>query len=283
MKIKLNVVKTMFAIAILYTLNANAHSRYILPSHTVLSGEDTQYVSISASISNDIFHPDMALGDDGNGKVTGPLKEIFKGLNYSVTEPDGQTKQMIWHAFARNSVADLELKKEGTYKVEIEQPTLLMTNFKGANGNPARVFGEAPLPKDATDIVKRQINSRVVTYVTYNKPNKTALAPTGKGLELSCESHPNDIFVNEEGHFRLLLNGHPASNLELSITKSGTKHRNQREKIRIKTDKDGYFEIKFSESGFYLLEAEKEVKAEPGESVNYHSFSLYLTIEVFPE
>ncbi len=284
MKNKLKLVNAILLIAVmLYTVNSSAHSRYLLPSHTVLSGEETQFVTLSASISNDIFHHDMPLGDDGNGRVVDPLKTMFKQLNYIVTEPDGQTKQMDWYAFARHSVADLELKKSGTYKVVIEQPALLMTTFKEEDGNPGRVFGEMHIPKGATDIVKRQINGKVVSYVTYNKPNKTALTPTGNGLELSGESHPNDLFVNEEGTFRLLLNGQAASDVQIYMTKAGTKHRNQREKLGLITDKNGNFNINLSEPGFYLLEAELEMPAKLGSSIDYFTYSLYVTFEVFPE
>ena len=281
---RLNIVKIiLFVVTALLNVNAQAHSRYIIPTHTVLSGEKAQHVTLSASISNDIFHHDMPLGDDGNGAVSGPLKEIFKKLNYMVTEPDGQKKPMTWHAYARHSVADLTMEKSGTYQVSIEQPALRMTTFKKADGKPGRAFGAMQPPKDATDIVKREVSARVVSYVTYNKPNRTALMPTGKGLELSGESHPNDLFVNEEGHFRLLLNGESAGNVQISMTKAGTKHRNQREKRSIVTDTNGYFNLKFSAPGFYLLEAEKDIKADSESTIDYYHHSLFITLEVFPE
>ncbi len=54
----------------LYSLGANAHGRWIVPSHTILSGENPEYVSLDFSISNDIFHPDIPYG----GK---PLAMLF--------------------------------------------------------------------------------------------------------------------------------------------------------------------------------------------------------------
>lgn len=280
----LHVVKiSLIMLATAASVNAYAHGRYILPTHTILSGEKAQQVTFSASISNDVFRHDMPLGDSGNGNVSGQLKEIFKRLNYVVIGPDGKKTSMDWHAYARQSIADLTLEKSGTYQIAIEQPALIMTTFKKEDGKRGRVFGDTQPPKNATDIAKREVSAKVVTYVSYNKPNKTALTPTGKGLELSGDSHPNDLFVNEEGHFQLLLNGEGASDIKLSITRAGTKHRNQREEVNIATNKDGTFNHKFSEAGFYLLEAKKEIKASPDAAIQTYHHSLYITLEVFPE
>jgi len=266
------------------SLAAHAHSRYILPTHTVLSGEGKAAVTFSASISNDIFHHDMPLGADGpTNNMPKPLQEIFKSLQTVVTQPNGQKEAMTWHAFARQSVSDLNLNAPGTYQISINQPKLLVTTFKKENGEPDRVFGSIPLPKNATDIVKREINAKTICYVTLNKPNKTALKPQGKGLELAGDSHPNDLFVNEKSSFRLLLNGKGVKNAALSLTKAGTKHRNQRNKITKETDKNGYFNITFDEPGFYLLEAEQHMKAAPGGAIDIRHHNLYITLEVFPE
>lgn len=284
MNYRLHFVKVLLVIlAATASVNAYAHGRYILPSHTVLSGEEAQHVTFSASVSNDVFHHDMPLGDDGNGNVSERRKEFFKRLNYVVIGPDGERKPMRWHAYARQSIADLTLEKSGTYQIAMEQAPLVMTTFKKEDGKRGRVFGDTQPPKDATNIAKREVSAKVITYVSYNKPNKTALTPTGEGLELSGESHPNDLFVNEEGQFQLLLDGKGASDVKLSIIKSGTKHRNQREEVSITTNKDGTFNHKFSEAGFYLLEAKKEIKADPGADIQTYHHSLFITLEVFPE
>lgn len=281
---KLNLVKTTFVAAItLFALNVSAHSRYMLPSHTVLSGDKAQFVTVSASISNDIFHHDMPLGDDGKGKVSPPLREIFKRIQTTVTGPDGKLSHVTWHAYARQSVADVEVKKSGTYRISMVQPTLLMTTFKKADGKRGRAFGNVKLPEGVTDVKKSEVSGRVESYVTYNKPNKTALTPVGEGLELAGDSHPNDLFVNEEGHFRLLFNGKGTSSAKVTLVRAGTNHRNDRNKLNITTDKDGYFNINFAQPGFYLLEADIKIKGKPGAEISAYSNSLYVTLEVFPE
>lgn len=275
---------TIFLCSLSVSLTAHAHSRYVLPSHTVLSGEGVASVTLSSSISNDIFHHDMPFGDDGSAQnISIPLKQMFQSLNTTVTHPNGQTSEMNWHAYARQSIADLNINASGTYQVSIKQPKLLITSFKKENGQPGRVFGTTPIPQNVTDIIKREINASALCYISFNKPNKTALMPKGKGLELAGDSHPNDLFVNEGNSFRLLMNGKGVKNSALSFTKSGSKHRNQRKKITKTTDENGYFNITFSEPGFYLLEAEQNIDAIAGAPVDSYHHSLYITLEVFPE
>jgi hypothetical protein len=266
-----------------YAATSAAHSRYVLPSHTLLSGEETQKVTLSASISNDIFHPDMPFGADDTSHVPMPLKALFKQLKSSVTDPDGEVVPLGWQAYARNSVADVMLPKSGTYRISVIQPPLPMTTFTLSNGDDGRVFGDGVLPENISNVVKRNVSARVETYVTHNKVNKTALLSSGSGLELAGDSHPNDLFVNEDNSFQLLFDGKGVENVDISLTKAGTKHRNKRNEAHVITQKDGYFTVLVEEAGFYLLEAEYTLKGDSGSEVDFHHHSLYVTLEVFPE
>ena len=61
---KLRLLKTALIGAVTFTAIASgyaqAHARWLMPSHTSLSGEKTHYVMIDASISNELFSPDKA-------------------------------------------------------------------------------------------------------------------------------------------------------------------------------------------------------------------------------
>lgn len=279
---KLRVIIFM-VLSFVFGGGASAHSRYILPSHTVLSGEEVQSTSLVASISNDIFHPDMPFGDNGKGVVPMPMQAMFKHLKTIVIDPKGEINMMDWQAFARFSVADLKMKESGTYRVSTVQPPISMTTFKQENGNPGRVFGENPLPEGATEVINRSVSSRVETYISKNKPNRMALTIQGTGLELESEGHPNDLFANEEGRFRLLFNGESVGGVKISLTRSGTNHRNQRNETEVVSDEKGYFNLSLSEAGFYLLEAEHTVKGAPQADIDFHHYSLFVTLEFFAE
>ncbi|GGP59408.1 DUF4198 domain-containing protein [Shewanella saliphila] len=280
--------KLYFAAAVVAAMGissmASAHERFVLPSHTVLSSESTQFVTLTSSISNDIFHPDRPLGNNEKGIDSGELAPLFNVLQTKVTSPDGQlTDSIQWQAFHRLSVADVELQKTGTYRIAIVQPDIAMTTYKDAKQAYQRKFGKNPtLPSDATDIVRRTTASSVATYISLNQPSK--LAPTGSGLELSGDTHPNDLFVAESASFQLLFDGKPSDeNTLVKVIKGGTRHRNYRAETIVQLDKEGRFEWTPAESGFYLLVAEKEVKVQQPAEVDVKHFSLNLTLEVFAE
>ena len=275
----------LFSTLIVLAPASFGHARFILPSHTILSGDKVQSVSLISSISNDIFHPDRALGDNGKGNVEPQLADLFNMLQADVITPDGKTSHSAsWQAFARMSVADLLIEKSGTYRISLVQPEVHMTTFKDAEGKPSRTFGLMQnIPEGATDIVKRASSSRVETFISYNQPNRASVKPVGKGLGLGGETHPNDLFTGETVNFQLFFNGKPAGEgVNAHFVLGGTRHRNQRSPIDITTDKDGKFSVEFPEAGFYIMEAEYAKKGDDNKIDMYH-YGLYLTLEVFPQ
>jgi uncharacterized GH25 family protein len=76
---KLSITTSFVAIAatLAVSFSASAHRAWVLPSSTVLSGEEA-YVTFDAAISNTIFHPDhFAMNTD----------------DLVVTAPNGETKE----------------------------------------------------------------------------------------------------------------------------------------------------------------------------------------------
>lgn len=241
---------------------------------------------MTASISNDQFHPDKPLGDNGHGTVPEDLKKMFSLLQSSVILPDGQIKPgPTWQAYGRFSAADQLIDQDGTYKIVLAQPATTMTTFKHADGNPGRIFGPSPvLPENTTDVVRRVITSRVETFISKNTPTPVSLLAGEKGIVLGGDSHPNDLFAGETGSFALTFNGQPLEQAaEVHIVAGGTRHRNQRNEIKITTSSQGEFEASFPEAGFYLLEVEVSLPGEKNSAVDMYHHSLYVTLEVFPQ
>jgi hypothetical protein len=286
--LKPNQLTTVFCFCIfsLFSSLGYAHARYILPSHTILSGQAPQYVTLSASISNDIFHPDKPLGNNGGGVVNPFLQGIFQFIKPTITLPDGSlSDNILWQAYARQSVADLKLEQSGTYKISFIQSPTPLTTFTNAEGEKSRQFGEqVPMPSGATDIVRHTVHSRVETYITHNAPSEAALKASGQGLEVLPLTHPNDLFVGEPAQFQLLLNGkHLPQGIEVELTREGTRHRNQRGIQHLTTDPQGNVTVDFDQAGFYLLEVEYTEPGLPDSGIKFQHHSLYLTLEVSPE
>lgn len=263
-----------------------AHERYMVPSHTVLSGDKAQYVTLTSSISNAIFHPDRPFGDNGKGVEVGDLKTLFELLNAEVITPTGKVDNSTqWQAFQRMSVADVAVAESGTYRISLVQGDVAMTTFKKADGTPWRLFGpNAKLPEGATDIVRRTTSSRVETFVSVNEPNLAAVKATGFGLELGGKTHPNDLFAGETAEFKLIFNGKALDQkAHVKVIKAGTRHRNDRNEKTLPVNSDGTFTFTPETAGFYFISAETKVEIPQPADVDVKHYSLYLTLEVFPE
>ncbi|MCM2679410.1 DUF4198 domain-containing protein [Echinimonas agarilytica] len=263
-----------------------AHERFVVPTHTLLSGDAPQSVNVVGSISNDIFHPDKPLGDTSNGDHVPRLKALFEMLDYWVVQPDGRvTDTTRWEAFSRLSVADVELLKSGTHRVSLSQPETRMTTFVKADGTPSRVFGDKPeIPEGATDIVRRESQSRVETFVTLNEPTTGAVKPMGIGIEIGGEQHPNDLFVGETATFQLFFEGKPlVGEAKATLIKGGTRHRNDRNEQVLVVGKDGSFSFTATEAGFYFLNLTTQIDVTQPADVDVKHATLYLTLEVFPQ
>lgn len=262
---------------------SHGHGRYVLPSHTQVSGDEPQSISLTASISNDLFHPDKPLGNEAGGKVNRFLQGLFDVLESSVILPDGTRQPMQWRAFQRFSAADLTLEQSGTHRVQLRQPTTHMLTFQQANGERDRRFGpDAKAPDGATNITRRTIASTVVSYVSHNQ--SSAPARTGEGLELGGGSHPNDLFAGEEAHFTLTLDGKAlTAPAKVHFVQGGTRHRNQRDAIELETSANGAFSLPLKHAGMHWLEVEYSRDGQPDSRVDVHHHTLYVTLEVFAQ
>src|SRR5690606_17924248 len=136
----------------------------------------------------------------------------------------------------------------GTYKLAVLNDGL-MASYK-LGDEKKRWRGKAEdfakgIPSDASDVNVTRSVSRMEVFVTAGKPSDTVLKPTNQGLELVPVTHPNDLFAGEAANFRFLLDGKPAANLEVTVIPGGIRYRDQLNEIKVKTDKDGKFSVKW--------------------------------------
>lgn len=258
---------------------AQAHARWLVPSHTNLSGQEDHAIALDISISNDIFHADRSYGNATDKVSPGRSKPQL-----IATAPDGSRSDAIAYVdLLRKSAAGLKLDQSGTYRIGLEQPAALMTFYKDANGERRRVFAgkDSPqIPNGATSLSTTRVLARVETFVSRNQTTK--IKPTGKGLELGSGTHPNDLFTGETIRWQLLQDGKPvAEGTEVTLMRGATRYRNERGDIQLKTDAEGFIEVSLEQAGMYLLEAGiSSVSDTPG--IDNERASLFLTFEVVP-
>lgn len=236
---------TRFALAALTftALPLLAHRQWMLPSSTVLSGADP-WVTVDAAVSNELFYFDHV-----------PMRPV--GL--TIIRPDGTKGEAENLATGKyRSTFDVHLTQPGTYKIANVSTTVFAT--WDDNGTPKNWRGtaeafEREVPKNAKDLKTSRMSNRVELFVTSGKPTAKALELTGVGLELAPDTHPNDLVAGEAAKFRLMLDGKPAANLEVTVIPGGIRYRNQLHEQKITTDAEGRFSVTAKEPGMYWINA----------------------------
>lgn len=230
------------ALAATLPLSAYAHRAWMLPSSTVVSGNDV-WVTVDAAISNDLFY------FEHNPMPLAPIK---------ATAPDGSAVQIENGATGKyRSTFDLHLTQKGTYKIASNTDTLI-ASYK-LNGEAKRWRGPAEklseIPAAATEVKISEAQNRNEIFVTSGSPTETVLKTSGKGLELQPITHPNDLVAGEAGRFRFLLDGEPASALKVTVIPGGIRYRDQLGQMDLVTDAKGEVAISWPQPGLYWMQA----------------------------
>ena len=231
------------ALALFAAAPAQAHRQWMLPSSTVLSGDDV-WVTVDAAVSNDLFYFEHQ-----------PLRlDAVKAW-----APDGSEAPIENKATGRyRSTFDVHLTQKGTWRIA-SVADMLMGSYdldgkteRLPRGTTAANLAER-LPAGATNVRTAEANNRNEIFVTVGEPTTTLFTPTGKGIELVPVTHPNDLFAGETATFQFLLDGKPAAGLPVTVIPGGIRYRDQLGQIDLKTGADGTVAVNWPEPGMYWL------------------------------
>ncbi|EKF75535.1 hypothetical protein A11A3_01642 [Alcanivorax hongdengensis A-11-3] len=259
----------LLALLLAVALPAQAHKRWLLPSNTVLS--QPQWITVDASVSNDIFFPERPF----------PLKGL------TATGPDGKPAEvdntLEGH---RRSVFDVNLTQAGTYRLAIAGQFFFASYQLGGERKRARGRSvkeiRAAIPKGATQVKLSETVSRMETFVTVGAPNRTALKPTGQGLELDPITHPNDLYTGEQARWRLLVDGKPAAGVQVEVVPAGTRYRDQQNDWQLTSDANGVVTIDWHAAGRYFVEASTADDNASAFGATERRLQYLTTVEVLP-
>ena len=267
----MRVLLSTLALVLAFPLIAQAHKMWLLPSQTTFSGSNS-LVTVDAAVSNDLFyfnHHAMSLD------------------NLSITGPDGASVEPENKASGRyRSVFDVPLSQEGTYQIAVRNGGMFASWEE--NGERQRFRGSAEdfakkVPSEAKNLTVSESLGRVETFVTNGAPTTKALEPSDKGIDLVAITHPNDLYSGDEGRFRLVVDGKPASGLTVSIVRGGTRYRDSQDEITATTDEKGEFSVKFVEPGMYWLETSTTDDKTSTPLAKQRRLSYTATLEVLPQ
>lgn len=285
---------TALTLALCLPFSAQAHRAWMLPSATVLSGDDA-WVTVDAAISNDLFyfehfpmllegfHQPALAGKPADGKpaMRRPASKL------QILAPDGSAVEAKNGTVGRyRSTFDVQLSQKGTYKLAVANNGLF-ASWK-ENGKPQRWMGKAEdlasrVPAKAEDLRITDNSSRVEVFVTSGNPTEGVLKTTGHGLELAPITHPNDLFAGEAAEFAFLLDGKPAANIEVSVVPGGNRYRDELGDMTLKTDAEGKVSITWPTAGMYWLEAQATSKQGVRKPATERRATYVATFEVLPQ
>ena len=260
------------ALATLIPFTASAHKQWLQPSATVVAGA-APWVSVDAAVSNNLFYVDhVAMRTD----------------SIMVTAPDGSHPAIAnAHTGKLRSVFDLELNQPGTWRVASVNAGL-MANWT-EDGKPKRWRGNAETFAKEVDTSKADLRvsetvGRVETFITNGNPNDTALALTGKGIELQVVGgHFNDLFAGETSTFTVTVDGAPAAGLEFEIIRGDTRYRNAQEEIKATSDANGQISVTWPSAGMYWVETTSSDAKTSVTQAAQRRLSYVATLEVLPQ
>lgn len=284
---------TALALAVCLPLSAQAHRAWMLPSATVLSGEDP-WITVDAAVSNDLFYFEhvplrlKGIGDLDKASAGGPPGMRARPTpELQLIAPDGSRLEAENGNLGRyRSTFDLHLTQKGTYKLAVANDGLF-ASWK-ENGQPRRWMGSPDsfakdVPAKAEALKVSQTSNRMEVFVTSGNPTKTVLKTTGKGLELAPITHPNDLFAGEAAEFAFLLDGQPAAGVKISVIPGGNRYRDQLGEIKATTDDEGKVSITWPQAGMYWLEAELKTDKGVSQPATERRASYSATLEVLPQ
>ena len=224
-------------------LSAQAHRAWILPSATVLSGNQP-WVTVDAAVSTDLFYADH-----------NPMR--LDGL--TIVAPDGARASAENLATGKfRSSFDLKLAQPGTYRLAVVTDTLVATWKQGTETRRWRGTAEAlakEVPADAPELKVTRAQSRSETFVTSGRPSERSLQPSGQGLELLPVTHPNDLLAGQPATFAFLLDGKPAAGLEVTVIPGGIRYRDKLGETRLVADAEGRVRVTWPAAGLYWIHA----------------------------
>lgn len=249
----------------------HAHRAWLLPSATVLSG-DNLFVTIDAAISNDLFyfeHRPMRLE------------------NLAVTAPDGSSvapENMATGKF--RTTFDVAVGKPGTYRVALTGDGLfgrykLKGEMKRWRGNASEIAKS--IPAEAEDVQITHSQRRIETFVTVGKPSDTLSKLSGTGLELLPVTHPNDVVVGSDATFKFMLDGKPAAGVKVVLIRGGSRYRDKLDETNVTTDQDGQVVFKPSVAGMYWISASVKDDKSSVPNAKHRQATYAATFEVLPE
>ena len=252
-------------LAALASLAASAHTPYLVPSD--FAPQPGATIALDASFAETFFVPDA----------------VFDGSTFEVTGPDGNTvaPDRVQRFKLRTVVEHGLPKAPGTYR--FDTGTRLGAHFRSWEVDGKRASSrdaDAKIPAGAKIVSDFQSLTRAETYVTVGAPDRAALAPRGKGLELVPVDHPNDLYVGERFRFVVQYDGKPLAGQKVEVTEAVWTSDRKPQMVALVTDAQGLATLELAQAGTWIALSRYRTRAPAGAAAPEYSNSTTLTFRV---
>ncbi|MHA2729036.1 DUF4198 domain-containing protein [Vibrio campbellii] len=269
-KMKAVALASVMAMGLAAATTAQAHPRWVLPSHFTVSKEGGDWLTFDVTASHGTFVFDKPAGSE----------QAF------VIMPDGRSERPNFVVRGkRRSMFDFYFEEEGTHKVAINNQPSYYTQYKAGRrdtvkwAKASKANRASVIPEKARDVVTQLSYTRAESYVTVGMPTEKVLEIEGKLLEMKPLTHPSDIIEGEEVIFQFFFNGEPQQGVTAEITREGTLYRNHQEQIDVVSDKDGKITFTPEVAGRYLMKANYKGELKNDPLADKASANVHLTFE----
>ncbi len=269
-KMKAVALASVMAMGLAAATTAQAHPRWVLPSHFTVSKEGGDWLTFDVTASHGTFVFDKPAGSD----------QAF------VIMPDGRSERPNFVVRGkRRSMFDFYFEEEGTHKVAINNQPSYYTQYKAGRRDTvkwtraSKADRASVIPEKARDVVTQLSYTRAESYVTVGMPTEKALEIEGKLLEMKPITHPSDIIEGEAVTFQFFFNGEPQQGVTAEITREGTLYRNHQEQMDVVSDKEGKITFTPEVAGRYLMKANYKGELKNDPLADKASVNVHLTFE----
>ncbi|MGR5352718.1 DUF4198 domain-containing protein [Vibrio alfacsensis] len=269
-KMKAVALASVMAMGLAAATTAQAHPRWVLPSHFTVSKEGGDWLTFDVTASHGTFVFDKPAGSE----------QAF------VIMPDGRSERPNFVVRGkRRSMFDFYFEEEGTHKVAINNQPSYYTQYKAGRrdtvkrAKASKADRAGVIPEKARDVVTLLSYTRAESYVTVGMPTEKVFEIEGKWLEMKPLTHPSDIIEGEEVIFQFFFNGEPQQGVTAEITREGTLYRNHQEQIDVVSDIDGKITFTPEVAGRYLMKANYKGELKNDPLADKTSANVHLTFE----
>lgn len=243
-------MKKYLALALLACTHVQAHAPYVAPLAYMT---DNTQITVLSAYAEQALQPEYALKD----------------IQFSITQPDqAQLTAQPQPGLKSAAAFDLKLPEKGTYTVyaKTSHPLQYVQHNKqwkifadvAADKAPALSERDFVIPSDFKGKLPKKVDTvrewSIQSYVS--KGAASAVAVTPAPIQVSFQTHPNEIQAQRPVQLQLSKAGKPLAQAEVLIRAQGA---SEQQAQSAAVNADGTASVTFPQAGSYLLEVSEAI------------------------